>query len=207
MSGSATATAPPGHLLAARGGFAVVPLLGEAARGALLEEALSLHAARGEVVRAEEDPAAADERGAAARWFETAPGGPALRALYTAPALQATLAWLTGTSWLPLGDQATYSFYREEGHFLGLHRDIVQCELAVIACLHDDGEEGALSVWPTRAADPLSVIRADPERGRIGLALGAGEALVLLGGIVPHAVDPLGAGRTRVTAPMCFRPA
>ena len=185
------------------GGYTVVPLLSEPARAALLREALRMHASDGAVFRAEEE---ADDRGAAARFFESAPGGPALGALYRSPTLATLLTRLTGAAWRPLGEQASYSFYREEGHFLGLHRDIVRCEVAVIPCLHDDHDDPGLTLWPSRADEPLSAIRAEPERGRVPLTLRPGEAVVLLGGVVPHAVDPLPAGRTRVTAPMCFQP-
>lgn len=197
--------AMPGRELAARGGWAVIPLLGDRALARLLREARAMHAAEGVAVREQLDPERADERGTAARFFETAAGGPALRRLYTAAPLRASLARLTGSGWRPLGGQATYSFYRREGHYLGLHRDIDRCELAVIACLHDDAP-ASLSLWPSRCAEPLAAIRDEPDSGRVPVRMRPGEAILLLGGVVPHAVEPMPAGRTRITAPMCFQP-
>jgi hypothetical protein len=45
------------------------------------------------------------------------------------------------------------------------------------------------------------------QRGRAVVRLVAGEAIVLVGGIVPHAIAPLGEKPTRIAAPLCFRPA
>jgi hypothetical protein len=119
---------------------------------------------------------------------------------------------MTGVAWTPSAQLGTYSFYCRPGHHLDLHRDVDACDLAVIACLYEHGAPaagtaGALCLWPGRRHERLAAIRADPERGRVVVRLVAGEAIVLVGGIVPHAIAPLGEEHTRIVAPLCFRPA
>lgn len=195
--------------LIAGGGWTVAPLLGARARAAMAAEAVRAHGESGHEVRLDVSPDEDVRRGNPARFLESACGGSALRAFYTAPLLPAWLRRLTGLDWVRTGDQGTYSYYRHEGHFLGVHRDIDECDLALIACVSEvgapsSGIAGSLSLWPTRTQERLSAIRADPEPGRVTLRLRPGEAVVLLGGMIPHAIEPLGAGHARVTAPLCF---
>jgi hypothetical protein len=203
--GEALAASP----LAAAGGFTVATVLGPRAREAMAAEALRCHAEAAEEAVLE---AALDEdrsRGNPARNLESAPGGPALRAFYTAPMLPAWLRRLTGLRWERTGDLGTYSYYRRVGSFLGVHRDIDSCDLAVITCVLErgapaDGISGSLSLWPGRTAEPISAVRAHPEPGRVTVRLRPGEAIVLLGGMIPHAIEPLGPGHVRITSPLCF---
>lgn len=210
-----------GSPLVRAGGWRVERLLTGPAVAALAAESRSCHGDATESVVAEphdDDP----RRGHPDRRLESAPGGPVLRALYASPVLHGLLARLTGTAWEPSGLQATYSYYRAPGHYLGLHRDVDVCDLAVIACVADDGPgarvglggedpagggaSGVLHVYPGRAGDALAAIRAD-RRGGSAVPLVPGEAVVLLGGVVPHEVSPVAPGRCRVVAPLCFRPA
>jgi hypothetical protein len=200
-----------GSPLVRAGGWRVERLLAGRALAALAAEADACHGDATEcVVRESRD----DEprRGHPDRRLESAPGGPVLRALYASPVLHGLLARLTGAGWEPSGLQATYSYYRAPGHYLGLHRDVDVCDLAVIACVADAGapgghEEtsGVLRAYPRRAGDALAAIRAD-RHGAVAIRLAPGEAVVLLGGVVPHEVSPVGPGRCRIVAPMCFRP-
>lgn len=212
-----TIAASPQELLAssplvAAGGWTVGPVLGPRARAAATAEAVRAHASVATEARLEN---ALDEdriRGNPARLLESAPGGPALRAFYTAPLLLAWLRRLTGLDWVRTGDLGTYSYYRREGSFLGVHRDIDTCDVAVITCIFESGApaggiSGSLSLWPERTTEPVSAVRADPERGRVTVRLRPGEAIVLLGGIVPHAIEPLGPGHVRITSPLCFHAA
>ena len=68
-------------------------------------------------------------------------------------------------------------------------------------------DRGSLSLWPGRTHEPVSAVRADPERGRVTVRLRPGEAIVLLGGMIPHAIEPLGPGHVRITCPLCFHAA
>lgn len=193
------------------GGWAVGELLGARSRAALATEARRCHAAGATRARLDASPDEDGARGNAARRLESAPGGALLQALYTAPILHGWLRRLTGVQWVPSGG-GTYSYYVREHDFLGVHRDVEICDLAVIACIEDVGgsgasRAGALSLWPQRTTERVSEIRCRPQRGRVTVRLAPGQAIVLLGGVVPHALEPLTAGRRRVVAPLCFRAA
>jgi hypothetical protein len=198
--------------LVAAGGWTVAELLGPRARQALAAEARACHAAGATRAQLDVSPDEDVRRGNPARRLESAPGGAALRALYTAPVLHAWLRELTGLAWVPSGGQGTYSYYRQAHDFLGVHRDIDECDLAVIACVEETGAPasglaGALSLWPQRTADRLSEIRRHPAPGRVTVRLTPGQSIVLLGGMIAHALEPLAAGHQRVVAPLCFRAA
>jgi hypothetical protein len=195
--------------LGAAGGWTVAPLLGPRAVAALAREAARAHAAGAGVARLNVSPDEDRRRGNPARWLESAAAGPALHAFYTSPLLAAWLRRRTDLEWVRAGDVGSYSYYRRAGHFLGVHRDIDTCDLAVITCISDDGAapasiEGTLSLWPGRTGDPISAVRAAPAGGRVTVRLRPGEAIVLLGGMIPHALEPLAAGHTRITTPLCF---
>lgn len=190
------------------GGFAVTRMLSDRARGALAREALRVYPAA-EVWRLDRST---DERSACgdpARLLEMSAGGPVLERLYAAGAVRRLLRRLTGIDWQPSGPAGSYSYYRRPGHHLGLHRDVDYCGLALITCVLDRGAppagaSGVLQLWPGRE---LADVRRDPEPGRVDVRLRPGESVVLLGGAVPHAVAPMGAGHVRIVAPLCFKPA
>jgi hypothetical protein len=154
-------------------------------------------------------PVAEDtRRGDPARWLETAPGGPALAAFLAAPATLALLRRLTGLPFVPSGPQGTYSYYRRAGHHLDVHRDIDVCDLAVITCLRDEGagaDAASLEVYPDRWQEPTSRVRRTAEVGAQPVILAPGESVVLLGGVVPHRVPKVAAGRIRIVTPLCYR--
>lgn len=190
-------------------GYRVTRLLGPRAQAALTREAT-----RCEITESclERSPDEEIRRGNPARRLHTAVGGEALRALYSSTMLGDLLRRMTQVEWTPSAQLGTYSFYCRPGHHLDLHRDVDTCDLAVIACVYEHGAPtagaaGALCLWPDRRHERLSAIRAAPERGRIIVRLTPGDAIVLAGGIVPHAIAPLGEGHTRIVAPLCFRPA
>lgn len=187
----------------------VTRLLGPRATEALAREAFARHA-DAQISLVGDDAAAPPHD--PLRWFETAGGGPALRAFYTAPAVLGALRAVTGVAWRPSGEDGTYSYYRHEGHFLGIHLDVDDCKLALITCFHEegapsDGQSGALELWPERLGQPLAAIEADPEPGRLTVRLRPGESIVLLGGRAPHRFTPTGQGHVRITAPLCYLPA
>ncbi len=146
-----------------------------------------------------------EERGHADRWLAHATGGPELDALLCAPALHGLLAALTGVAWRPNGRVGTYSYYRAPGHYLGVHRDIRGCDLALITCVWDTGGIGGdLIVYPGAARRRLAEVRADPALGARCVALRPGESVVFLGGIIPHQVTPIADGHVRAVALLCF---
>jgi hypothetical protein len=208
-------TAAAARILAAsrlaRAGGAVVTRLTDAAGDeALRAEALACaaHAEPAYVA----SPVDEDRlRGHPERWLESAPGGPVLDALYRSAGLLDLLADLTDLPWRPSGSGGTYSYYRVGGHHLGLHRDVEECDLAVIVCIEDRGASpcgpsGRLRLYPDRIREPLSAIRATREAGAVDVRLREGESLVLLGGWVPHELLPVARGQRRIVAPLCFTP-
>jgi hypothetical protein len=193
--------------LVAAGGLLVTRLADQGMLDALASEVVARHSEAG---RAEvpEPPHDGEQRGQPDRRVSTAVGGPILAQFFTSRATLTVLATLTGVVCEPLGDQGTYSFYGP-GDFLGVHRDAPNCDVAVITCLYDDGQPGVgggeLVVYPGRAADTMASLRADPQRGAHPVRLAPGDSALLLGGTVPHHVMPIGPGRLRVVAPLCYR--
>jgi hypothetical protein len=151
-------------------------------------------------------------RGDPDRWLDWAPGGPALQAFYLAPHVLETLERITGLAWTPSGRQGSYSYYRRPGQYLGLHRDVDVCDLAIITCVDERlplsaGPSGMLCLYPDRTRERLSEIRRSPDRGPVLMRLEAGSSLILLGGMIPHWLMPVAAGQVRIVAPLCYRPA
>lgn len=195
-------------LLASSGGFLVASLLDPASLALLYDEATEARAHAETFQTADHD--GEDNRGGAPdRWLESALAGPQLAGLFASPAVARFLHDVTGVDWTPSGSNGTYSYYRRTGHYLGLHRDVEECDLAVIVCIADDhpgepGIAGTLCVYPHRTHEPLSAIRASPERGAVHIRVRPGEAAILLGGVVPHRVVPVGPRHKRIVAPLCY---
>jgi hypothetical protein len=192
-----------GSRLARAGGFSVARLVDSDGLLRLQQEAAELEASA--VVAGVAPTGDGEARGYADRWLATAVGGPVLDSLLCAPAVLDFLVELTGLAWQPNGRLGTYSYYRQPGHYIGLHRDVRGCELALITCIRDTGGAGGdLIVYPGAAGRRLAEVRADPARGARRLRLEPGDSVVLLGGLVPHLVTPLGQGHVRVVAPLCY---
>lgn len=194
--------------------FVVERLLSDAIVSALAVEAFGAHlrATEHRVGRPDDEDHGA--RGRPARWLESADGGPLLQACYTSPSLLAHLARLTHVVWRPSGANATFSYYRRAGHHLDLHRDVEECDLAVITCLHRSnrlrgGDPPCLELFPGAAHLTISQIRRrHGERGDLEpvlVDLEAGSSLVVLGGHVAHRLPPLEDGQLRIVAPMCYQ--
>ena len=137
-------------------------------------------------------------------------GGEVQDALYRCAGMAQFVGSLTGEPMRPTGVRGTFSYYDRGGDHLALHRDIDACEVAVISCLRDTGGTstrggGHLCLYPTRVAEPLSAIRASPARGAVVCPLAVGQTIVLLGGVVPHVVLPIAAGRQRVVSILCYQ--
>ena len=144
--------------------------------------------------------------GTPARELTSVDGGPMQQALLASPALQQFIANEVGLPILPHGSRASYSIYEGAQAHLGLHRDIVGCDLALITCLADrPGGHAALQLWPDDPCTPLGRIRAGGGRGSSTVSLAAGESLLLHGGLIPHRAPPAGSARTRIVSLICFR--
>jgi hypothetical protein len=192
-----------------RGGFDVFEgLMDERARELLLSEAMGCFAA----AEASDVPLSDDEEvrgGSPARRFLSATAGPIQAALYRAPWMLDFLREVSGAPVHPSGEIGTYTYYVRAGDHLAIHRDVEWCDLAVITCLSDEpdvvGLGGMLCLYPERLSEPLSAIRAAPEHGAVRLRLLPRQTIIMLGGIVPHAVLPITNGQERTVSVLCYR--
>ncbi len=192
-----------------RRGAVLASLLDHDGLEALRRDALASHPSADEMHAPEPDEEVW-RGGSPERWLESAPGGDALKAFYGSPSILDLLQRLTGLAWTQSGLIGTYSYYRRPGHHLGVHRDIDECDLAVITCVHDSsrsaaGLGGSLCLYPERTGDTLAELRARPDDGAEYVQLEPGQSVVLLGGLVPHRVLPVGEGHVRIVAPLCYR--
>jgi hypothetical protein len=189
------------------GGFVVVPdLLTSSGLAQLRHEAAQQRAIAQHVFTARSDKEQ-HRGGDPARKYLSAPGGAFQRAIYNAPA---TLQYLTAIAGLPLsatGGYGTFTYYCRPGDYLTVHRDVSQCDLALITCIEDSGGEGSggkVCLYPERIHEPLSEIRRRPALGAVTMRLAPGDSLVLLGGIVPHCTIPVGEQQTRIVSLLCY---
>jgi hypothetical protein len=147
--------------------------------------------------------------GSPARRFHSARGGEVQDGFYSSDWVMTFLRSMCGSSLIPTGQRGTFSYYVQPGDHLAIHRDIETCDVAVITCLLDGpdtgGDGGKLCMYPTRAFEPLSSIRATPERGAVRIRLLPGQTIVMLGGIVPHSVLPIAPGQQRIVSVLCYR--
>lgn len=212
MNQALSLTVPPpicDSPLMQKGGFEVFAgLVDDQAREMMLAEAVELSP------RAQEThvPVSDGEEvrgGSPARRFLSVAGGQAQDTFYGAPWMTQFLRQVSGTDLVPTGCRGTYTYYARPGDHLAIHRDIVACDLAVITALYDSVPPselgGALCLYPHRLCEPLSAIRLSPEQGALKLRLQPGQTLVMFGGIVPHAILPVGEGQARIVSVLCYR--
>jgi len=143
-----------------------------------------------------------------ARKYLSAPGGQVQQAIYNSPVTVQYLADIAGVPLSATGGYGTFTYYCRPGDYLTVHRDISQCDLALITCVEDsgvDGSGGKLALYPGRIHEPLSEIRRRPTEGAVSFRLDPGDSLVLFGGIVPHCTIPVGARQTRIVSLLCYR--
>lgn len=191
-----------GCALTRSGGAAVIDV--EGADGLADEAAaLSAHAVEGRVHVAPSDDW---DRGNPDRWMDSVTGGDLLHTVMHSDSLRRRLVELTGLNWVPLAQLGTYSYYRRPGHHLGVHRDIVNCDLSVVVVcdIAGEGSGGDLITYPRRVRSPLSAVRSAAHDGGRVIDARPGQAAVLFGGLVPHRVAPIVGDRRRVVAPLCF---
>ena len=150
---------------------------------------------------------AADEwrGGTPARAYTLANGGPVQQAIHASAATHQFLREIIG---LPaaLSGGGTYSYYSEFGDFLGLHRDVLACDIALITCLEAapaSQDSGRLLLYPSHVREPLSAIRQEGADAAVAIHLKPGESIVMLGGLVPHEVTAV--TRRRLVSVACYR--
>ena len=176
--------------------------------GALLSEAYAAYPGSTRQERTDGD-AGEGRGGMPPRALQSTGGGAVQDALYAAPGLHALLSAHCGARIVPSGNRGSYSYYVQPGDFLDTHLDIDTCDVTLITVLHDDtdprGRAGGLAVYPGMLGARLSTIRAAPEQGMALIKARPGQSILLLGGLVPHRVEPLGPSGQRVISALCFR--
>jgi hypothetical protein len=192
-----------------QGGFGVYTgFLSATSKSAMLEEAAKLMASAQDNIVTELD--SEEYRGGKPpRSFLSAIGGPILDAFYYSNETLLQLKQVTGLDIYQSGFQGTYSYYARQGDYLGLHRDIEMCDVAVLTCLYDskpmENGGGALCLYPSRCWEPLSVIRNTPNERILPVQLMPGQTIVLYGGVVPHLVTPMAHEQVRIISVLCYR--
>ena len=155
-----------------------------------------------------EDDGAQGRGGMPSRALQSVGGAGVQDALYAAPALHAFLGAQCGLPIVPSGNRGSYSFYVEPGDFLGLHLDVDTCDVTLITILQDDTDArdpgGGLGVYPGALGSPLGPVRAASGAGMSVVKARPGESIVILGGLGPHPVLPLGPTGQRVISARCF---
>ncbi len=149
-----------------------------------------------------------EERGGKpARAFRSSPAQELHRGVYCSDRILSMLSDLCGIPVVALG-AGTFSYYEEPGDFLGLHRDIIGCDLAVISCLSASSleiDDGCLMAYPNHIDATFSAIRKAGRGAAVPVPLGFSESVVILGGFVAHEVTPMTAGNERIIAVTCYR--
>jgi hypothetical protein len=202
---------PPHEVLQSRlfaaGGYLVVSgLFDEETLKRMRAEADAARTAAERVLVADSD-GTEGRGGFPARAYRSGAGGELHWGLHGCQQMTETLGRITGIEVTPTG-AGTYSYYEQTGDFLAVHRDVLQCDLAVITSLTGcamDGSTGELVVYPEFIREPLSMVRAAGRGAGTPIPLDRGQTIILLGGIVPHEVGPAGEGQERIVAINCYR--
>jgi hypothetical protein len=143
-----------------------------------------------------------------ARKFLSAHAGAAQEAFYQSPGMMDFLSGLLACQVQPSGMRGTFTYYSRPGDFIGVHRDVDTCDVAVITCLYDTPSPkqnaGKLVFYPGRLEDDNRTIRQSPAKGAELYRLEPGETVILLGGLVAHAVLPVVAGQARIVSVLCY---
>ncbi|HET6216452.1 MAG TPA: hypothetical protein VFE27_05490 [Acidobacteriaceae bacterium] len=201
---------PPAEVLQSRlfaaGGYLVV-------RGLFDDQTLQDLRAEAEQVRIEAermlvtDSDGTEGRGGfPARAYRSGPGGELHWGLHGCQQMAETLAGVCGLG-VSASGCGTYSYYDQTGDFLAVHRDVLQCDIAVITALTSctmDCPAGELVVYPDLIREPLSTVRAAGRSAGTSVPLDRGHTMILLGGIVPHEVAPTSSGQERIVTINCY---
>ena len=142
------------------------------------------------------------------RQLSTAGGGPVQDEFYRSPHLRSFLSEVCGGPVRPAGSRGSYSYYVAPADHLGLHLDILTCDVTVINVLTDSAPDngGSLAVQRGSVGVPLSVLRRLAHHDEQVVKAPAGSTIVILGGLVPHRVLPITTGQ-RVISALCFEAA
>jgi hypothetical protein len=202
---------PPAEVLQSRlfaaGGYLVVRgLFDEETLQGLREEAERVRIDAERMVVTDSD-GAEGRGGSPARAYRSGAGGELHWGLHGCQQMAETLAAVCGLG-VSASGSGTYSYYEQAGDFLSVHRDVLQCDIAVITsltrCTMECGA-GELVVYPDLIREPLSTVRAAGISAGTSVPLDRGHTMILLGGIVPHEVARTSPGQERIVTINCYR--
>ena len=194
------------RLFAAGGYFVVAGLFDEDTLQALRAEAETARLEGRRAIVADSD-GTEGRGGVPARCYRSGAGGELHWGLHGCEQMTETLTHVCGARVSATGG-GTFSYYEEEGDFLAVHRDVLQCDIAVITSLtHSrvEGSTGELVIYPQFIREPLSTVRSVGRSAGTFIPLDRGQTIILLGGLVPHEVAPTSAGQERIVAINCYR--
>jgi hypothetical protein len=144
--------------------------------------------------------------GEPARSYAGTTGGPTQTSIFASPNLADYLSEICGLR-LRLAGVGSFSYY-EPGDFLAVHRDIIACDITLLTCLRDTAtgasDRRGLRIYPAYARAPLTQLRSENAPTHVDVHLDRGQTAVLLGGIVPHEVLPMGADQRRIVSVVCL---
>ena len=144
----------------------------------------------------------------AGRSLGSGAGGPVQDDLYASPALRRRLEDLCSGRVKPSGARGSFSYYTRPGDHLDTHVDIVTCDVTVITVVQDstphDDPGGSLEVYSNCSGAPLSSAHQPGVRPTAIIKAPQASSVVILGGLVPHGIVPLGEHGTRVISALCF---
>lgn len=153
-------------------------------------------------------PVDAGRSDVAGRALASAPGGRAQDRLYHSASLLRGLSDLCGVDVVPTGGRGSYSYYTRPGDHLDVHVDVDRCDVTLITVLQDstppDDAGGSLVAWPSYLGRSLDAIRSSEAPPEVTVDAPQGASVLILGGLLPHAVHPLGCSGTRVISALCF---
>jgi hypothetical protein len=202
---------PPVEVLRSRlfaaGGFLVVRGLFDDATLADLQEEADRVRIEAERMFLTDSDGTEGRGGFPARAYRSAAGGEVHWGLHGCQQMAESLAKISGLGVSATGC-GTYSYYEQTGDFLAVHRDVLQCDIAVITsltrCAWDD-PAGELVVYPDLIREPLSTVRSAGRNAGTSIPLDRGHTVILLGGILPHEVIPTSLGQERIVTINCYR--
>lgn len=151
----------------------------------------------------------AERGGVPSRKFRSVGGGQVQSAIYSSKKLVTHISDRTGMKIEQSGHKGTYTFYTEQDDYLDIHRDADYCDLTLITCLHstipENSPYGLLYLYIDRQEESLQSIYRDRLWGYNSIFLKPGQSILLQGGIVPHAVNPIKENYQRIISALCYK--
>jgi hypothetical protein len=134
----------------------------------------------------------------------TATGGDNQYHFYQSEALHQLIGSLVGCEVAPCGSHGFFAYYIRDGDMLGVHRDITDVVLITALLEPKDPEDSCLVIYPARPFDRCHEVNENIHQNKVSIKLRAGESVLLLGSVVPHAVLPVKPDSMRVISSLTY---